>query len=72
MGAINKHYNIQTAMRQVLLAGIDMALICHKGPNIEFAYNEILQTIKDSKKLRASGIDSVKRIMNLKKKYLGI
>jgi beta-N-acetylhexosaminidase len=72
MGAINKHYNIQTAIRQVLLAGIDMALICHKGPNIELAYNEILQTIKDSKKLRASGIDSVKRIMNLKKKYLGI
>jgi beta-N-acetylhexosaminidase len=72
MGAINKHYEIKTAIRQILLAGIDLALICHKGPNIEFAYKEILQNIKYSKKLRASGIVSVRRIMNLKKKYLGI
>jgi len=72
MGAIVKHYAIRTAIRQVLVAGIDMALICHKGPNIEFAYKEILHTIKNSEELRASGIESVSRIMNLKKKYLGI
>ena len=72
MGAIVKHYAIRTAIRQVLVAGIDMALICHKGPNIEFAYEEILHTIKNSEELRARGIESVRRIMNLKKKYLGI
>jgi beta-N-acetylhexosaminidase len=72
MDAINKHYDIKTAIQRILLAGVDMALICHKGPNIEYAYKEILQHIKNSKELRASGIESVKRIMNLKKKYLGI
>jgi len=72
MGAIKKHYDIKTAIRQILLSGIDMALICHKGPDIEFAYKEILQNIKNSKELRASGFESVSRIMNLKEKYLGI
>lgn len=72
MGAINRHYGIKTAIRQILLAGIDLALICHKGPNIELAYKEILQNIKNSKELRASGIESVGRIINLKKRYPGI
>jgi beta-N-acetylhexosaminidase len=72
MGAIKKHYDIKTAIRQILLAGIDMALICHKGPHIELAYKEILQNIKNSKELRAGGIESMSRIMNLKEKYLGI
>ena len=35
MGAIIKHYDIKTAIRQILLADIDITLICHKGPNIE-------------------------------------
>jgi beta-N-acetylhexosaminidase len=72
MGAIGKHYDIQTVIRQILLADIDLVLICHKGPNIEYAYQEILQHIKNSKELRASAIESVGRIMNLKRKYLGI
>ena len=72
MGAIKKHYDIKTAIRQILLAGIDLALICHKGHNIEIAYQEILQNIQNSTKLRAGGIEAVIRIMNLKKKFLGI
>jgi beta-N-acetylhexosaminidase len=70
MGAIIKHYDIQTAIRRILSAEIDLALICHKGPNIEIAYKELLQRIADSADLKAKGIESVKRIMNLKKKYL--
>lgn len=72
MGAIRKRYDIKTAIRRILVAGVDMALICHQGPQIESAYQEILQNIKNSKKLMDSGIESVKRIMNLKKRYLGI
>jgi beta-N-acetylhexosaminidase len=72
MGAINKHYNIKTAIRQILLADIDITLICHKGPNIEIAYKEILQNLKDSPELKTKGIESVRRIMALKEKYLGI
>jgi beta-N-acetylhexosaminidase len=72
MGAINRHYDIKTVIRQILLAGIDITLICHKGPNIEIAYKEILGSITDSPELKTKGIESVQRIMDLKKKYLGI
>ena len=72
MGAINKHYGIKTAIRQILLADIDLTLICHKGPNIETAYKQILKNLKDSAKLKATGIKSVERIMALKKKYIGV
>jgi hypothetical protein len=47
-------------------------LICHKGPNIEIAYKEILKNLKDSPELKTKGIESVSRIMDLKGKYLGI
>ena len=70
MGAIVKHYDIQTAIRRILAAEIDLALICHQGPNIEIAYKEILQGIMDSADVKAKGIESVERIMKLKKKYL--
>jgi beta-N-acetylhexosaminidase len=70
MGAIAKHYDIQTAMRRIIATEIDLALICHKGPNIEVAYKEVLQGIIDSTDLKAKGIASVKRIMSAKKKYI--
>ncbi|MGD8610701.1 MAG: beta-N-acetylhexosaminidase [Desulfobacterales bacterium] len=71
MGAITQHYDIQTAVRQILRAGIDMALVCHKGPNIEIAYQEILDGLRRSQDTRARGMASVRRILALKKKYLG-
>jgi beta-N-acetylhexosaminidase len=70
MGAIVKHYDIQTVIRRILAAEIDLALICHKGPNMEIAYKELLQGIKDSADLKAKGMESAERIMILKKRYL--
>ena len=72
MGAIDSHFDIKTAIRQILKADIDMTLICHQGPNIEIAYKEILKHLRGSQEMKAMGIESVKRIMALKKKYLGI
>ena len=72
MGAITHHYDIRTAIRQILRAGIDMALVCHKGPNIEIAYQEILDGLRQSQDIQAMGIESVKRILALKKKYIKI
>jgi beta-N-acetylhexosaminidase len=71
MGAINKNYDIKTAIQQILQAGIDMTLICHKGPNIEIACKEILKRLRGSPEIKAMGLESVKRIMMLKKRYLG-
>jgi beta-N-acetylhexosaminidase len=70
MGAITKHFDIRTAILQVLAADIDLALICHKGPNIETACEIILAALTDAPAMRARGLKSVERIMRLKSKYL--
>jgi beta-N-acetylhexosaminidase len=70
MGAITKHFDIRTSILQVLAADIDLALICHKGPNIEIAYNAILKELTDFPEMKARGLESAQRIMRLKSKYL--
>ena len=70
MGAIAKHYDLKTAIRQVLSADIDMTLICHAGPNIENAFKEILDVQGRSQKMQALGVKSLERIMKLKLRYL--
>ncbi len=70
MGAIQKHYDIGTAIQKILSADIDMALICHAGPNIEAAFKEILDIQDRSSSMKAKGMASLKRIMKLKSKYL--
>jgi beta-N-acetylhexosaminidase len=70
MGAIIRHYEIRTSIRQILAADIDLALICHKGPNIEIAHEEILREITDSPAMKAKAIESALRIERVKKKYL--
>ena len=72
MGAIVKHYDIKSVIHQTLDADIDIILICHKGPNIQLAYETILTKFKDSPKFEARGIKSVERIVKAKQKYLGI
>jgi beta-N-acetylhexosaminidase len=70
MGAIAKHYDIKTAIGQILSADIDMPLICHSGPNIETAFKEILDVQRRSQTMKAKGIKSLERIMRLKSRYL--
>jgi beta-N-acetylhexosaminidase len=70
MGAIAKHFDIRTSILQVLAADIDLALICHQGPNIETACEVILKQITDAPEMKDKGLESVERIMRLKRKYL--
>ena len=70
MGAIKSNYGIKTAVKQILSSNIDIALICHKGPNIEIAYEKILEVLKDSKNIKAKGEESVQRILKTKEKYV--
>ncbi len=72
MGAIQKYYDLKTVMRQILLANIDIALICHHGPHIETAFEEIRYALDHSQRLKIKGTESVNRIMNMKRKYIGI
>ena len=70
MGAIAKHYDLKTSIRQILSADIDMTLICHAGPNIENAFKEILDVQRRSQTMKAKGVKSLERIMRLKSRYL--
>ncbi len=71
MGAIKKHHDIRTVIRQILLADIDLALVCHEGPDIESAFREILKRQQGSEEMRVRGMKSIRRIMALKGDYLG-
>ncbi|MGB9498270.1 MAG: beta-N-acetylhexosaminidase [Dissulfuribacterales bacterium] len=72
MGAIINHYDIHTAIHQILTANVDIALICHKGPNIETAFEEIKKKMTDGTCLKKKGAQSVLRIMRNKEKYLSL
>jgi len=71
MGAIKKHYDIKKVIRQILSADIDIVLICHKGPDIEHAFGEVLKALDGSYLMKVKGEASVGRIMELKRRYLG-
>ncbi len=62
--------DIQTTVRQILTAEVDMALICHKGPDIEIAFQTIKTLIATDDFLYQKAVESWQRIKSLKKRYL--
>jgi beta-N-acetylhexosaminidase len=65
-------HDMKTCIRQVMAARIDLALICHKGPNIEIAWEEICHLLASNPQLFALGKASMDRILGVKKKYLQV
>ena len=63
-------HDMKTSIRQILNSGIDIALICHKGPDIDIAYNEITKQINQNENLYHACNISLQRILKYKKKYL--
>jgi len=63
-------HDIETCIHQILVSGIDMALICHKGPHIDKAYHEIIRLQNKDKNLFSAGKKSVERIFKVKREYL--
>ncbi len=70
MGAIKKHYDITAVIHQIIKADVDIALICHKGPDIETAFSLFLKALNASAHCKNRGLVSVERIMRLKQMYL--
>lgn len=70
MGAITRHYGFRTAIRQVLRADIDLALICHSGEKIANAHALLARKIDESQTMRARAEASTARVMALKTHYL--
>ncbi|WP_291347816.1 beta-N-acetylhexosaminidase [Desulfobacula sp.] len=63
-------HDMKICIRQILKSGIDMALICHKGPDIDKASHEIIGLLNEDESLYGMGEKSVERILKIKKKYL--
>jgi beta-N-acetylhexosaminidase len=70
MGAIKKHYPLKTVIDQILTADVDIALICHKGPDINAAFDRLHQYYQREQKSDAA-LRPVERILALKETYLG-
>ncbi|MCK5835962.1 MAG: glycoside hydrolase family 3 protein [Desulfobacula sp.] len=63
-------HDMKTCASQILKSGIDIALICHKGPNINIALKEMVRLLGNDENLFAFGRDSMERILGCKKMYL--
>jgi beta-N-acetylhexosaminidase len=70
MGAITRHYGFSAAVRQVLRADIDVALICHSARKLRRAHTVMMRKIGASEKRRVAAQASASRIMAIKSKYL--
>ena len=63
-------HDMETCIHQILKSRIDMALICHKGPNIDIAADTIRRLLKEDSMLYEAGKQSLKRILGVKNTYL--
>jgi beta-N-acetylhexosaminidase len=69
MGAVAKHYDILTCIRQILMADADIILICRQSPKVGIAYDEVLRHIGDSQEMRTKAILSYRRIFGMKNRF---
>lgn len=67
MKAVN--FDIKTSVNRIIEADVDIALICHKGDDIEIAFCQFLDDTKSSEEQRNACFKSVKRIIDLKRKF---
>jgi len=63
-------HDMKTCVHQIMASGIDIVLICHKGPNILIAWEEVVRLLGSSHQLFAKGKESLDRILGAKKRYL--
>ncbi len=61
--------DMKISVQRIIKADVDIALICHKGPDIETAFKELHGYTKSSADNRNDCSKSVKRIMGLKRKF---
>jgi beta-N-acetylhexosaminidase len=68
MKAIN--HDMKTCVRQIMASRIDIVLICHKGPSIQVAREEMVHLLASNPQLLELGKASMERILRAKKLYL--
>ncbi len=70
MGAITKHYDLKSAVQQILAADVDIALICHRSSKMEQAWEEMIHQMENHAVRQHQGRQSVERVLKLKQTYL--
>ncbi len=63
-------HDMETCIRRVMKAEIDLVLICHSGPNIQKARDEIIRLLETDGVLFGAGQASMKRILTAKARFL--
>ncbi len=71
MGAVAGHYSVTTAMERMLLADIDMALICHPSESIPMAFRALVEGLEAEPALLDRGRECVARILAAKARVGG-
>jgi len=71
MGAITRHFGFGAAIRQVLRARVDVALICRSAEKLRRAHTVMARKIGESEKRRAAAEAAAARILAMKSQYLG-
>jgi beta-N-acetylhexosaminidase len=64
------HHDMDTCMDRILAAEIDLALVCHEGPNVENAFNALVRRLETDREARRRGRISLERIYRYKRQYL--
>ena len=67
MGAIKNHVELSTLGVKMILAGGDIALICHNYESQQIVYNSILEAVRRGEISEARIDESVRRILKLKR-----
>ncbi len=70
MGAIRKHYAVDTAIGLLTEAEVDLALVCHAGPAVNQAHETLLRLATASEGGRAAAEKAADRILQCKKRFL--
>jgi len=65
------HHDMDACMDRILAAEIDLALVCHQGPNIETAFNALVRQLEADPEVRHRSEISLERIYRYKRQYLG-
>ncbi|EIM64925.1 beta-N-acetylhexosaminidase [Desulfobacter postgatei] len=63
-------HDMDTCIHRILIAQIDMALVCHAGPNITEAREAMMRYLEKDGELFESGCACVKRILAAKERFL--
>jgi beta-N-acetylhexosaminidase len=71
MGAVKPAIAIETAIARVLEADIDLALICHRSPDIEAAHELLCKAIENDAGVRRQTETCRRRMMQAKSEWLG-